>query len=60
MTQSGPEKQTSVVKLWEALQNLLSNIGVHERGKPVELTTADSELAAICTTAFIGYLAKQK
>jgi hypothetical protein len=60
MTQAGPEKRTEVVKLWGALQDLLSNIGVHERGKPVELTKADSELAAICTTAFIGYLAKQK
>lgn len=59
MTQAGPEKRTAVVKLWESLQNLLSNIGVHERGKPVVLTKADSEIAAICTTAFIGYLAKQ-
>ena len=60
MTQAAAEKKAAILKYWESLQNLLSNVGVHERGKPIELTKADTELAAICTTAFIGYLAKQK
>ena len=59
MTQAAPEKKEAILKLWESLQNF-SNFGVHERGKAVELTKADTELTVICTTAFMGYLAKQK
>lgn len=59
MTEASDEKRSEILKLWQSLQNLFSNVGIHERGKPIELTKADTELAVICTTAILGYLAKQ-
>ena len=53
-------KREAILDFWEKLQDLLSKIGVHEKGEPIDLTYADTELAVICTTALLGYLAKQQ
>lgn len=52
-------KRKVVEELWESLHEFF-HLGRHERGQPIDLTHADTEMALIFATALLGYLAKQK
>ncbi len=59
MSSAPARKRETVANLWESLQNVL-NMGVHERGEPVQLSHSDTEMTLVCATALLGYLAKVK
>lgn len=49
-------KKETIGKLWASLSDFL-HLGRHERGETVELSVADSEMALVCATSLLRYLA---
>ena len=57
MERDEDEKRQLVQKLWMSLQDFL-HLGRHEKGQPISVTHADSEMALLSATALIGYFAR--
>lgn len=51
-------KQEKIEQLWDSLSAFL-HLGRHERGETVALSMADSEMALVCATSLLRYLARQ-
>lgn len=51
-------KREKVEELWNSLSEFL-HLGRHERGETVALSMADSEMALVCATSLLRYLATQ-
>lgn len=55
MEGSEPEKSDVVMHIMQQLQKFF-HLGRHEKGSPVKLTYADSQMALVCATTVLSYL----
>jgi hypothetical protein len=56
MTGKEQEKQEKIKALWAAVGNYC-HLGRHDKGPPVEISHQDGELALVCATVLLKYLA---